>query len=104
MFFAYESGGQLSSIFMHLSCGKFPNVCFPWEEHFEKLHDGLVPVKFPNVFSSLGKKTFGKKNKIAQLIILLEETPPKTCPNYIKKNFAFVSFGNFLGFRVSSGK
>jgi hypothetical protein len=43
--------------------GKFPNVCFPWEEHFEKLHDGLVPVKFPNVFSSLGKKTFGKKNK-----------------------------------------
>ncbi len=32
-----------------------------------------------------GKKTFGKKNKIAQLIILLEETPQKLALILLKK-------------------
>lgn len=64
---------------------------------------GKPPWKVPpqNDFSSLAKKTIWQKN--------LHNWYPswgnirKTCPNF-NFNFFLHSFGNFLGFRVSSGK
>ncbi len=74
MFFAYESGVQFSSIFMHLCmqiCDmmsfprqkpprKVPQCLFPWQEHFEKLHNNGFRRSSPMFFLHWKNRHFGK--------------------------------------------